>query len=482
MLHPHIIETDCPSLTAIDDTIDRVRIHGSARMRRALAFALSLGWLASAGAAALPDEDFDVAVVGGGTAGVAAALQSALVGARTVLVEQGFQVGGTMTSGGVSFPGLFHAWGRQVIDGVGYRLVTNCVALAGGTLPDFREPTGAAHWKHQIQINVPLYVALAEEALVTAGVRVHYHSAPTAAVFADGVWRLSVAAVGDTRTIRARQVVDCTGDASVVALAGFARERPEVRQPGTFVYALDPGVDVSKLDGAALERAFAEAVADGRLRPNDARWGLRRFLECRGDTANYIDDADSSTVDLRTDTNMRGRASMLRMYRFVRGLPGLGNASLASMSPEVGVRETYRIRGEYEVTQADYVSGRVFPDSLCYAFYPVDLHDKEKGVAPAHLAEGVVATVPLRALAPKGSRNLLAAGRCVSSDRGANSGLRVEAACMAMGQAAGAAAAVAARRGCSPLEAPLSEVKAALRAHGAIVPAVTRQSDCETSD
>lgn len=448
-----------------------MELVGSTRLGRALAVVIAFGWLAAAGAAALPDDDCDVVVVGGGTAGVAAALQSALSGARTVLVEQGFQVGGTMTSGGVSFPGLFHAWGRQVIDGVGYRLVTNCVALAGGTLPDFREPTGAAHWRHQIPINVPLYVALAEEALTKAGVRVRYHAAPTAAFLAaDGSWRLSVAAVGDTRTVRARQVVDCTGDASVVALAGFARERSEVRQPGTFVYTLDPGVDVAGLDGAALERAFDEAVAEGRLRRSDARWGLRRFLECRGDTANYVDDADCSTADLRTETNMRGRASMLRMLRFIRGLPGLGNAALVSMSPEVGVRETYRIRGEYEVTQADYVSGRVFPDALCYAFYPVDLHDKAKGVEPAHLAEGVVATVPLRALVPKGSRNLLAAGRCVSSDRGANSGLRVEAACMAMGQAAGAAAAVAARRGCTPLEAPLDEVRAALRAQGAIVP------------
>ncbi len=421
-------------------------------------------------AGTLPDEDCDVLVVGGGTAGVAAALQSARAGARTVVVEQGFQVGGTMTSGGVNFPGLFHAWGRQVIDGVGYQLVTNCVALAGGTLPDFREPTGAAHWKHQIVVNVPLYVALAEEALTQAGVRIHYHAAPTAAVLSNGLWHLPVVAIGDTRTIRARQVVDCTGDASVVARAGFARERAAVRQPGTFVYTLDPGVDVDRLDRAALERAFTEALAAGRLRPNDTRWGLYNFLKCRGNTANYVDDADCSTADLRTETNLRGRASMLRMYRFLRRVPGLEHAALVSMSPEVGVRETYRIRGEYTITQADYTSGRVFPDALCYAFYPVDLHDKRTGIRPAHLAEGVVATVPLRALVPKGAKNLLVAGRCVSSDRGANSGLRVEAACMAMGQAAGAAAACAARRGCTPLEVPLAEIKAALRAQGAIVP------------
>ena len=421
-------------------------------------------------AKALPDEDCDVAVVGAGTAGVAAALQSARAGARTIVVEQGFQVGGTMTSGGVNFPGLFHAWGRQVIDGAGYALVTNCVALSGGKLPDFGEPVGAAHWKHQISVNVPLYVALAEEALTQAGARIHYHAAPTKVAFSNGAWSLSVAAVGDTRTIRARQIIDCTGNASVAAMAGFARERAAVRQPGTFVYTVDPGTDVDRLDRLDLKRRFSEALADGRLRPNDTRWGIFNFLKCRGNTANYVDDADSSTADLRTETNMRGRASMLRMYRFLKSVPGLEKTTLVSMSPEVGVRETYRIRGEYTITQEDYTSGRVFPDSLCYAFYPVDLHDKKRGVRPAHLAEGVVATVPLRALVPQGSRNFLVAGRCVSSDRGANSGLRVEASCMAMGQVAGEAAALASRRGCSPLELPLDELRRRLEDSGAIVP------------
>jgi len=431
-----------------------------------LALVLAFG----CGAAALPDETCDVAVIGGGTAGVPAALQSARAGARTVLIEQGAQVGGTMTSGGVNFPGLFHAWGRQVIDGVGYALVTNCVVLAGGELPDFSEPVGRQHWLHQIKVNIPLYVALAEEALTRAGVRIHYHAAPTSVMFSDGVWHLTVAAVGDVRTIHAREIVDCTGNATVAALAGFARLREADTQPGTFVYRLDPHTDVSKLDKQELERAFKAAVADGRLQEKDARWGLAKFLRAKGDTANYVIGADNSTADLRTETNLRGRAAMLRMYRFIRSLPGLEKVELVSMSPEVGIRETYRVQGEYVITQDDYVSGRVFPDSLCYAFYPVDLHDKKRGVHPAHLKEGTVPTVPLRALVPKGARNLLVAGRCVSSDRGANSGLRVEAACMAMGQVAGATAACASRRACTPLEVPLDEIRQALKQTGAIVP------------
>ena len=94
----------------------------------------------------------DVLVVGGGTAGTIAALQAARIGAKTILVERGPQLGGTMTTGGVAFPGLFDAWGKQIIAGIGWELVQECVALDGGTLPDFsRVP--AHHWMNQIHIN-----------------------------------------------------------------------------------------------------------------------------------------------------------------------------------------------------------------------------------------------------------------------------------------------------------------------------------------
>ena len=422
-------------------------------------------------------ERCDVAVVGGGVAGVAAAAQSARAGARTVLIELGFQVGGTMTSGGVNFPGLFHAWGRQVIDGVAYEIVTNCVALAGGRLPDFSRPTGKAHWNHQIKINIPLYVALAEDALTAAGAVIRYHTAPASISIEEHGWRLELSGMGRTSVLHAKQVVDCTGNASVAALAGFERMHAAERQPGSFVYTLDPGCDVNGLDGKSLEEEYERALKDGRLQPNDTRRGILGFLKAKGGTGNYVVGADNSSAELRTETNMRGRASMLRMFRFVRAQKGLENAKLVDMAAEVGVRETYRIAGEYVITGDDYVSGRVHPDSLCYAFYPVDIHRKESGVHPRHLANSVVPTVPLRALVPRGARNFLVAGRAVSSDRVANSGLRVEAACMAMGQVVGEAAAFAAEIAASPLELPLPELRKRLERSGAIVPQPERKEE-----
>ena len=441
-----------------------------ANMKKISLAVLATAYALAADAVALPDETCDVAVIGGGAAGIAAATQSGRAGARTVLVEQGHQVGGNMTSGGVNFPGLFHAWGRQVIDGVGWEIVTNCVALDGRTLPDFSKPTGRQHWRHQVTINIPLYVALAEEALTTAGVTIHYHAAPVRIARAEELWKIDIAAAGDTRTVFCRQIVDCTGNGAVAALLGLERLRGEERQPGSFVYEINPGAPLDTLDGKALEVACAEATRAGRLQPGDTRAGVMGFLRQHGNTANYVADADNSTADLRTQTNMRGRAAMLRMYRFLREQPGLSHVRLVGMSPEVGVRETYRVRGEYMITHEDYTSGRRFPDSVCYAFYPIDLHDKTHGIKPAHLREGVVATVPLRALVVKGVDGVLTAGRCVSSDRLANSALRVEATCMATGQAAGAAAALAARHRTTALKLDFAELAALLRTHHAIVP------------
>ena len=99
---------------------------------------------------------------------------------------------------------------------------------------------------------------------------------------------------------------------------------------------------------------------------------------------------------------------------------------LMHLQPETGFRESFRILGETLITVKDYTSGRLFDDAVSYAFYPVDLHTK-RGVKPKPLKPGTVPSIPLSALIPKGSQNLIVAGRCVSSDRLANSGLRVQA-------------------------------------------------------
>lgn len=413
----------------------------------------------------------DVLVIGGGTAGMIAAIQAGRLGARTVLVEAGSQLGGTTTTGGVDFPGLFHAWGRQIIAGIGWELVSQTAQLNSDRLPDFTVPPGRQHWKHQVRLSGPLYAALAEEACVQAGVQLRYYEFPTSAA-ADGEgWKVALAGKGTQVEVRAAQIVDCTGNAAVVGLLGLPRRREAVTQPGTLIYRLG-GYRLDSLDLPGLEARAREAVKSGTLLAPDFCNHLGGYLRSGGENAMHVLEADSSTSETHTQTNLRGRQSLLRMFRFLKQQPGFETLRIERLQPETGVRETFRIVGETTVTVADYVAGRMFDDAVAYSFYPIDLHD-EHGVRPQPLAAGVVPTIPLGALIPQASRNLLVAGRCLSSDRLANSALRVQASCMAMGQAAGAAAALAAQDHTTPAAVPLPRLRQRLAEHGAVVPTAT---------
>jgi len=410
----------------------------------------------------------DVLIVGGGTAGVIAALQAARAGCSTVLVENSGQLGGTITTGGVAFPGLFHAWGRQIIGGIGWELVSETVKLGDGVFPDFTVPTGKKHSNHQVRINPYLYSLLAEEKCIQAGVQIRYYETPVNAQYTDDNWLVEVIGKGTHLRIKSNQLIDCTGNACLTALSGFNVVREKEIQPGSLMFEIG-GYDLSKLNTKLIREKYSEAISKKELSRVDFRNNIIGLLQTRGDNIQHVLDADSTTSETHTITNIKGRGSLLETFRFLRTLPGCENTVIESMQTEVAARETYRIDGEYRITHEDYIQGKFFNDSLSYSFYPIDIHD-ERGVVPRHLNNGVVPTVPLRALIPKGSNNFLVAGRCVSSDREANSALRVQASCMGMGQAAAAAAVIAHRRKTTPLNAPIDEVKDLISGSGGIVP------------
>ncbi|MDR1676160.1 MAG: FAD-dependent oxidoreductase [Tannerella sp.] len=411
----------------------------------------------------------DVLIVGGGTAGVVAAIQTARAGCRTILVENGSRLGGTMTAGGVSFPGLFHAWGKQIIAGIGWELVSETVAMNGDALPDFTVPFGKNHPKHQIHISIPLYTLLAEEKCLQAGVNIRYYETPVKIQRSSNSWAIDVAGKGTHCRIVCNQLIDCTGNASVTSIAGYRVLREAETQPGSLIFELG-GYDLKTLDAAILEDHYKKALQDGRLQKTDVLHSILGTLRAKGGgVPQHVLNADSTTSVSHTLANIDGRASLLRIIRFVKTLPGCEKASVVKMQPETAVRETYRIDGLYRITHDDYVSGRLFDDALSWSYYPIDLH-VEEGVKPRHLAEGKVATIPLRALIPQKSKNLIVAGRCVSSDRLANSALRVQASCMGMGQAAGAAAALAFMNNTTPASVNVNDIKKLIRRHQGIVP------------
>ncbi len=414
----------------------------------------------------------DILVVGGGTAGTVAAIQAARAGAKTVLLEFGSQLGGTTTTGGVSFPGIFYAWGKQIIGGIGWELVEECVAMNDDELPNFSISHGRNHPNHQVWINGPLYTLLAEDKCLEAGVDIRYYETPYKFNFKKDKWIVETVGKGTHTEITCDQLIDCTGNALVTSMAGFKVLRETETQPGTLLFTLE-GYDKSQLDMDHLEELYTEELKKGEM-IREEFLSIRGVLNSNGYTfSGHVFGADSTTSETHTTTNINGRKALFKMLKFLRTLPGCEQTRVGKIQTETGVRETYRIDGLHQVTQSEYVSGKVFEDAISYAYYPIDIHDKT-GVHPEYLSENVVATIPLRALIPRGSNNLIVAGRCVSSDRGANSALRVQAPCMGMGQAAAVAAVLASRSGITPAEVPLEDIKQLLEEHRAIIPKNTQ--------
>jgi hypothetical protein len=423
-------------------------------------------------------EHYDVVVIGGGTAGAVAAVQAGRAGAKTLLVEKTGMLGGTTTNGGVNFPGLFHAWGQQVIAGIGWELVTRCVAETGGTLPDFTDYV-RPHWQLQIRVNRFVYAALCDEAVVNAGVDILFHTmlAGVKPQAEENGWQVTLCTKSGLTEHSAAVLIDATGDANVATMAGFPIQIPNENQPAT-LSCLASGYDLADLDIDAINDAFDAEVHAGRLTYTDASWNtvdpnIGRWLSSHGSQANHIHHINARDSEGKTRLELESRRSLLRLYRFLREQPGLEKLVIDQVSPECGVRETATIQGKRTVTVQDYTSGRVWDDAICYSFYPIDLHkSSDAGLQCEPLIEGVVPTIPRGALLPVGSSNILVAGRCIASDRLANSALRVQATSMATGQAAGAIAALSASTGVDLEELPIAEVHQLLREHDAIIPVV----------
>ncbi|MBQ9776642.1 MAG: FAD-dependent oxidoreductase [Lentisphaeria bacterium] len=410
---------------------------------------------------------YDVAVFGAGPAGTCAALQAARLGMKTLLVEKNGICGGTMTFCGINYPGIFGAWGKQIIAGIGWELLTATWRETDSPLPENTLP----HMP-QVKVNKLVFAALADEALQNAGVDIRFHTMPASARFEQGVWQMQLCEKDGLVPISSRMVIDCTGDANVAFMAGLPCITRTETQPGTLSMYFH-NFDESKLDFDLLEKRFNEAVERGELTPEDMGWAKkfnRGFFTGYGGNSNHITGINAADSRGRTLMEIGGRQSVLRMYRFLKKCPGLEKAEFHLNSGECGVRETRVIKGEYTITVEDYITGKRYRDGICNAFYPVDLHDAKTGLKQTALAEGVVPSIPLRALIPEGSVNFLAAGRCISADRLSLSGLRVQAPCMAMGQAAGCAAALACIQNKTIQQLAIPELRQLLLQQKAILP------------
>ena len=404
----------------------------------------------------------DVVVVGGGTSGVFAAISAARLGADTVLIEKSSTLGGTMTSASVNYPGLFFAWGRQIIDGPAWESVLRADALGGAVIPkiSFRPER---HWHEQILLNPFVYTAVLWQMCRESGVTVLTSAMLTAAEDGEKETTVYITTKSGLVEIKAKALIDATGDANLVTAAGYEVMKSEVQQPATLATHLS-GYDLDKVDIDGLRAARANSALPDNISADKLISCLKKHkLDL------HIPSFDADTSEGRTNLEERAYALFLDVYKLLRGVRGLEGVCVDFVAAETGVRESCRIVGEHIVTAEEYIGGFKYEDSVCYAFYPIDLH-VYNGIEQRYHEENTLARVPYRALIPKGSHRILAVGRCISSDKYANSGLRVEAVAMATGQAAGAAAAIMSERGIMAIDVPYAHLTASLEKLGAIVP------------
>lgn len=446
-------------------------------------------------------ESVDILIIGGGTAGHIAAIQAgrALNGltaagaaaeqradgrlsqhapdhsARVAVIEAGQMLGGTMTTGGVFMPNHFHTRTQAVVQGIPWELYLQSREIEGIPPKPFHKRRPVDTPGYYSHINIPIYATLAEQKALEAGAALHYGEfvGEVAAAGADGAgWEVVSYARGIKRITSAKEIIDASGDADGARAAGLEVEKAPTRQPGTLQYRIED-IDLQQVWKGEVQQLYDEALAEGRLQPGDwayfETYPFLWYLQMGGHNATHIYDCDTTDADGQTDANIRGRAAMLRMYRFVKEeIPGAERAVLKTMYARALSREGYRVVGEHRITYDEFMEARTYPDHICNAFNYIDLHNAESGCEEEFHASGdLVPKIPFRSLIPRGVEHFLIAGRIVSSERRALAGLRAQCTCMAMGQAAGAAAALAVQRGVPSRDVPAQDIVALTRAHGA---------------
>jgi hypothetical protein len=417
-------------------------------------------------------ETVDLLIAGGGTAGHIAAIQAARLGLTTSVIEAGSMLGGTMTAGGVYMPDFFYSTQAPVVLGIPWELYARSKEVEGLPPLDYRRRRPVETPAAYAYINIPIYTAVAEAEALQAGVILHYHEFAAEARAVGDEWEVTSCGRGVQRITRAKELIDASGDSDLARLLGLQVVRSPVRQPGTLQYKIE-GIDHEQIWEREVQAIFEEALQQGIIQKGDFAYAqtepFRYFLAHGGHNATHIFDADTSDADGQTRANLEGRQRMLRMFHFVRtAIPGCERAVLKFMAPYAVARETYKIAGEYTVTQQDFLQAVDFPDKICNAFNYIDMHNAQTGCDVQFLADpSLLPKVPFRALIPRGSRRITAAGRILSADRVALAGIRAQCTCMAMGQAMGAAAALAVQRGVASRDVPAADIVALTLEHGA---------------
>ena len=426
----------------------------------------------------------EVLVLGGGPAGIAAATAASRSGARTMLLERYGFLGGMGTAAMVTnFCGLHASINgsvQQIVHGVADDILDRLAKLGG-----LREPhvvTSADGLKTGAQAyDNAAYKVATDDLLVSAGVDVRFHTFAVDAVTDNGhIEAVLIETKSGRAAVTADMFIDCSGDADLAAWAGAPFEKGGsdgfMAYPTMMFRIADVDHDVAMGEGAPqLKSLIAEANASGEytlprkagiIRPqtHDSEWRAN-LTQISRDGA----PVDGSDWDDLGYAEIEGRKQAIEYFRFLKDkVPGFADAYMLELAPQIGIRETRRIVGPYQLTGKDVLDCRDFEDSIGCSGWPLETHVLGD-VEWKFLAGRGYHQIPFSTTLPTGVDNLLVAGRCASTTQDGQASLRVSGPCFAMGQAAGTAAAMARTAGTAPAELDVAALQRQLAADGAFI-------------
>ncbi|MCX7049033.1 MAG: FAD-dependent oxidoreductase [Candidatus Sumerlaeota bacterium] len=448
-------------------------------------------------ARAIPvEEGFDLAVAGGGPAGVAAAVCAARLGAKVVLLEATGCLGGMGTSGLVTAFDPMANGQRMLVGGLMKEIVTT-MHSRGFLSPHVTEDFYSKRFHCWTPFKAEGYKLILDELTAAAKVDVRFFTRVVEADANAGDGRLNGVIINNIegmRYLRAKTFVDATGDAVLSNLCGVrcreaGRDTPNIMPPTLCSLCANINWEKAKKNpgdtGPANQQGLIEkAVADGFFSHKDRHVpGLFQVGHSLGMiNAGHVFHMDALRCRSLSDGMIRGRQLAQEYIAFYRKyVPGCENMEHVTTGSLMGVRESRRIVGEYELTFEDYLARRQFPDQIAVFNKAVDIHVYDDSDAEyqryyqeynktGRLKSGEMYGIPYGILVPKGWKNLWVAGRCNSSDIQVHGSIRVQPAASMMGQAVGTAAVQSLATGQPACELDTEALVESLRRQNAYLP------------
>ena len=415
--------------------------------------------------------DYDVVVCGGGPGGVCASIAAARLGKKVLMIERYGFLGGMATAGLVQPFMTFKAGDKIIINGVFGDILKRLTDMGGFV--------NNRKIRRSRSVDAEVLKFVEQELCLESGVEILFHSFVRDVVYNGSVVKSVIAATkgGDIK-IDGKVFVDATGDGDIAFMSGAeyekGRKEDGLTQPSTMFFEMS-NVDEKKLnsyvssgkESGSFDKTTKKARENGdfTVPREDTLWFYKPE---RGtvsfNTSRLIKYDATNPFDL-TKMQIEGLKQVYEIAAYAKKyLPGFKDAYISKIPTQVGIRESRRIIGDYMLTADDLKNLKEFPDRICRGSYPIDIHNPTgQGTTIVRIPEGESYTIPYRSLLVKGKENLIMGCRAVSSTHEAHSAIRVQPIVMAMGQAAGTAAALSLEKKVNMRNLPVEELQGTLK-------------------